>query len=119
MASARAQLEELKKPNPRYVLELHSIRSMIKEADNMDKGLKIVLGTRLQSSLVPSGDHLSGVSQPPQRPLPVGISPQSTQPTTLASTPGDELASSPKREIFDLEDLFDDEIRIAMDKLII
>ncbi len=43
MASAKSQLEELKKPNPRYVLELHTIRGMIQEADNMDKGLKAVL----------------------------------------------------------------------------
>jgi hypothetical protein len=34
MASARAQLEELKKLNPRYVLELCTIRGMIQEADN-------------------------------------------------------------------------------------
>ncbi len=43
MASAKSQLEELKKPNPRYALELHTIRGMIQEADNMDKGLKAVL----------------------------------------------------------------------------
>ncbi len=34
MASAKYQLEELKKPNPRYVLELHTIRQMIQEARN-------------------------------------------------------------------------------------
>ena len=51
MASARAQLEELRKPNPRYVLELHSIRGMIQEADNMDKGLMTVLDLRRPAHL--------------------------------------------------------------------
>ena len=43
MASTKFQLEESKKPNPRYVLELHTIRGMVQEADNMDKGLSYVL----------------------------------------------------------------------------
>jgi hypothetical protein len=47
MASAKFQLDESKKPNPRYVLELHTIRGMIQEADNMDKGLRTVLGFKL------------------------------------------------------------------------
>ena len=64
MASARAQLEELKKPNPRYVLELHTIRGMIQEADNMDKGLKTVLGIRSQGPMMPSAP------QPPPQPTP-------------------------------------------------
>ena len=42
MASVKVQMEELKKPNPRYVLELLTIRRMIQEVDNMDKGLKAV-----------------------------------------------------------------------------
>ena len=42
MVSTKRQLEELNKPNPQYVLELHTIRGMIQEADNMDKGLKAV-----------------------------------------------------------------------------
>ena len=67
MVSARAQLEELKKPNPRYVLELHTIRGMIQEADNMDKGLKTVLaglGIRSQGPMMPS------TPQPPPQPTP-------------------------------------------------
>jgi hypothetical protein len=117
MASARAQLEELEKPNPRYVLELHTIRGMVAEADNMDKGLKTVLGIRSQGPMIPSGGTLSGAPQPPPQPLSVGIPPQFTQPTTLAGTLEDELASSPKGNLSDLEDLFDDDVRIAMGKL--
>jgi hypothetical protein len=66
MVSARAQLEELKKPNPRYMLELHTIRGMIQEADNMDKGLKTVLGFRAQPSMMPSGGVPSAPQPPPQ-----------------------------------------------------
>ena len=47
MASTKAQLEEINKPNPRSVLELYTIRCMIREADNMDKGLRTVLGFKL------------------------------------------------------------------------
>src|SRR6266850_3020150 len=75
MASVRAQLEELEKPNPRYVLELHTIRGMIQEADNMDKGLRAVLGIRTQVSMMPSG----GVPSAPQ-PLPPPTSAVSTTP---------------------------------------
>ena len=64
MASARAQLGELEKPNRRYVLELHTIRGMIQEADNMDKGLKTVLGIRSPGSMMPS------VPQQPPQPAP-------------------------------------------------
>jgi hypothetical protein len=75
MASVRAQLEELEKPNPRYVLELHTIRGMIQEADNMDKGFRAVLGYRTQASVMPSG----GVPSAPQ-PLRLPTS-------TVSSTP--------------------------------
>ncbi|KAF8274769.1 hypothetical protein EI94DRAFT_1695884 [Lactarius quietus] len=44
MSSIKFQLEEYKKSNPRYVLELHTIRGMVQEVDNMDKGLRTVLG---------------------------------------------------------------------------
>jgi hypothetical protein len=43
MASTKFQLEENKKLNPRYLLELHTIKGMIQEADSMDKGLRTVL----------------------------------------------------------------------------
>lgn len=43
MASTKFQLEENKKLNPRYVLELHTIRGMIQEAGSMDKGLRTAL----------------------------------------------------------------------------
>jgi hypothetical protein len=39
MTSTKFQLEENKKLNPRYALELHTIRGMIQEADSMYKGL--------------------------------------------------------------------------------
>ena len=117
MASARAQLEELEKPNPRYVLELHTIRGMVTEAVNMDKGLKAVLCIRSQGSMIPSGGTLSGAPQLPTHPLLMGMAPQFTRPTTLDGTLGDEPASSPKGELSDLEDLSDEEVRTAMDEL--
>jgi hypothetical protein len=63
MASVKFQLEEFKKSTPRYVLELHTIRGMIQEADNMDKGLKAVI-QRTQARLMPLG----GVPSAPQPP---------------------------------------------------
>ncbi len=51
MASTKFQLEESKKPNPRYALELRTIRGMIQEADNMDKGLRTDLGLKLAGQL--------------------------------------------------------------------
>ena len=71
MASTKSQLEESKKPNPRYVLELHTIRGMIQEADNMDKGLRTVLGFKL------AAQGNAPVPQQPQQPPPMG-------PTTFA-----------------------------------
>lgn len=44
MASITFQLEESKKPNPRYVLELNTIREMKQKADSMDRGLRELLG---------------------------------------------------------------------------
>jgi hypothetical protein len=51
MVSTRAQLEELKTLNPRYVLELHTIRGMIQEADYMDKELKFGFGSRARDPM--------------------------------------------------------------------
>jgi hypothetical protein len=118
MASTRAQLEELKKPNPRYVLELHNIRGMIQEADNMDKGLKIVLGFRLPTPLlpVPSG-RIPSVLPPPLRPDYMGMPQPIAQPTTPAAIQGDGSIPSPEEAMSDEEGLFDEEVRIAMDKL--
>ncbi|KAH9012696.1 hypothetical protein EDB85DRAFT_2037195 [Lactarius pseudohatsudake] len=62
MASTKCQLEECKKPNPRYVLELHTIQGMIQEAENMDKGLRTVLGLKL------AAHGNSPVPQKPQQP---------------------------------------------------
>ncbi|KAH8979591.1 hypothetical protein EDB86DRAFT_2835793 [Lactarius hatsudake] len=62
MTSTKYQLEECKKPNPRYVLELHTIRGMCQEADSMDKGLRTVLGLRL------AAQGNSPVPQQPQQP---------------------------------------------------
>jgi hypothetical protein len=44
MAATKYQLGEVNKPNTRFILELHTIREMIQEADNVDKGLRAVLG---------------------------------------------------------------------------
>ncbi|KAH9057856.1 hypothetical protein EDB87DRAFT_975637 [Lactarius vividus] len=74
MASTKLQLEECKKPNPRYVLELHTIRGMIQEANNMDNGLRTVLGLRLATQ----GN--SPVLRQPQQPPPVGSSPSLPRP---------------------------------------
>ena len=68
MASTKVQLEELKKPDPRYVLELHTIRGMIQEADCMDKGLRAVLGIRSQAQMMPHGGTSSAPQPPPQPP---------------------------------------------------
>ena len=63
MVSTKFQLEESKKPNPRYVLELHTIRGMIQEADSMDKGLRTVLGFKLSAL-----GKAPAPQQPPQQP---------------------------------------------------
>ena len=47
MASVKTQIEELKKPNPRYIFELHTIRGMIQESDNLEEGLKQQIISRL------------------------------------------------------------------------
>ncbi|KAH9057853.1 hypothetical protein EDB87DRAFT_1628559 [Lactarius vividus] len=74
MASTKFQLEECKKPNPRYVLELRTIRGMIEEADNMDKGLRTVLGLQFAAKGNAPAPH-------PQQTLPVGPAPSFVQPT--------------------------------------
>jgi hypothetical protein len=117
MASTRAQLEELEKPNPRYVLELHTIRGMIQEADNMDKGLKAALGFGAQCPMMAPAAVPSG-SQLPPRPHFMEIPPQFTQlmiPTT--SKVDHESSPSLQRATNDWEDLFGEEVRIAMGKL--
>jgi hypothetical protein len=86
MASAKCQLEELKKSNPRYVLELHTIRGMIQEADNMDKGLKAVL-QKTQAMMAHSG--VPSAPQPPPQPPSASTSAlftQSVPPTAPAAT---------------------------------
>ena len=52
MAPVKFQLEELKKSNPRYVLELHTIQRMRQEADDIDSGLNVVL-QRTQAHIMP------------------------------------------------------------------
>ncbi|KAI9440232.1 hypothetical protein BJY52DRAFT_1217180 [Lactarius psammicola] len=74
MAPTKFQLEESKKPNPRYVLELPTIRGMVQEADNMDKGIRTVLGLELAAQGAP-------VPQQPQQPPSIGPTPSFTQPT--------------------------------------
>ena len=87
MASAKSQLEELKKPNPRYVLELHTIRGMIQEADNMDKGLKAVFQNPQAHMMAQSG--VPSAPQPPPPPPSASTSalfPQSVPPTAPPAT---------------------------------
>jgi hypothetical protein len=67
MVSAKVQLEELEKPSPRYMLELQTIRGMIQEADNMDKGLKAVL-QRVQAPIMPPRRKAAAKPKPPTRP---------------------------------------------------
>jgi hypothetical protein len=80
MAVARAQLEELEKPDPRHVLELNSIRGMIQEANNTDKRLKMALGIRMQGVM-----HSGGIPSAPQGTPP----PASTISTALFASPID------------------------------
>ena len=68
MVSAKSQLEELKKPNPRSVLELHTIRGMIREAENMDKGLKVVLQKTQQANVMAHCGVPLAPQPPPQPP---------------------------------------------------
>ena len=63
MAPTKFQLKESKKPNPRYVLDFHAIRKMVQEADNMDKGLRTVLGFKLSAL-----GKAPAPQQPPQQP---------------------------------------------------
>jgi hypothetical protein len=77
MVMAKVQLEELKKPNRRYALDLHTVRGMVQEADNMDKGLKAVLH-RIQVYRMPPDDVPSAPQYPPQL-LSMGIFPPSTE----------------------------------------
>jgi hypothetical protein len=110
MASVKVQIEEINKPNPRYVLELQIIRGMIQEADNMDKGLKAVLHKMR---------HMPhGVPSAPQSPLlSMGILPPSTQPRNPVPQPREESAPPPEGATTYREGLFDEAVRIAMSKL--
>jgi hypothetical protein len=116
MASAKSQLEELKKPNPRYVLELHTIRGMIQEADNMDKGLKAVL-QRIQAQTMPR-DGVPSAPQPPPRLDSILILPP---PTSERDPPQrddySEPVRSPEGAMSHREGLFDEEVGIAMSRL--
>jgi hypothetical protein len=116
MVSVRAQLEEFEKPDPRYVLELHTIRGMIQEADNMDKGLKTILGYGCPMK-APGGVVHSGLQLPP-RPHFMGAAPTLAQPVIPTTSQEDRKSiPSPVRAMSDWEDLFGEEVRIAMDKL--
>jgi len=125
MASVKVQLENLKKPNPRYVLELHTIRGMIQEAENMDKGLRTLLGARTYH---PPTIATSSSPWPPPPILPpppsMGIPPPPPPPpppfTRLdAPTASQAVPSAPplEGEMSPWEGLFQEEVRIAMSKL--
>jgi hypothetical protein len=105
MVSAKGQLDELKKPNPRYVLELDTIRGMAQEVDNMDKGLKAVLH-RMNVPITPGG--VPSASQPPPQLPSMGILPPSTQPANPDPPQRDESAPSLEGETSHREGLFDE-----------
>ena len=81
MAFTKFQLEESKKPNPRYILELRTIREMIQEADNIDKGLRTVL------DLKPATQGNAPVLQQLQKLNSMGHTPSFTQPVIPAVPP--------------------------------
>jgi len=125
MASVKVQLENIKKPIPRYVLELHRIRGMIQEAENMDKGLRTLLGTRTYH---PPTLTTSGGPWPPPPMLPpppsMGIPPLPPPPPLPFTRPGAPIVpqavpSAPplEGEMSPWEGLFQEEVRIAMSKL--
>jgi|SRR6267154_571859 len=115
MASAKYQLEELKQPNPRYVLELHTIRGMIQEADNMDKGLKAVL-QRIQVQPM-HRDNVPSTPQPPPRLDSIHIIPPPTSGRDPLQRDDSEPARSPEGAMSHREGLFDEEVRMAMSRL--
>jgi hypothetical protein len=53
MAATKFQVKEMRNPHPRCALDIHTIRGMIQEADNMDKGLQTILGSRVQPFMMP------------------------------------------------------------------
>jgi hypothetical protein len=116
MAPAKCQLEELKKPNPRYGLELYTIRGMIQEADNMDKGLKAVL-QRIQAQAVPRDGVPSAALQPPPRLDSILILPPPTSTRDPPQRDDSEPAQSPEGAVSHREGLFDEEVRMAMSSL--
>jgi hypothetical protein len=109
MAAVKLQIEELKKPNPRYVLELHTIRGMIQEVDNMDKGLKAVL--QKSQTHMPPGGFPSAPQSPPQPPSAVTTT-QFFPPANPDLPQGVEPAPSPEAMSHRLED-----VRISLGKL--
>ena len=108
MAAVKLQIEELKKPNPRYVLELHTIRGMIQEVDNMDKGLKAVL----QKTQGPTPGSVPSAPQPPPEPPSAVTTAQFAPPTNPNLPQGVESAPSPEAMSHRLEN-----VRISLGKL--
>ncbi|KAH9972697.1 hypothetical protein BGW80DRAFT_1312047 [Lactifluus volemus] len=53
MAATKYQLGEVNKRNPRFILGLYTIRVLTQEMDNLDKGLKAMLGVRVRPFVVP------------------------------------------------------------------
>ena len=94
MASTKFQLEESKKPNPRYLLEYHTIRGMVQEADNMDKGLRSILGFKLAAQ-----GNAPVPRSPQQPPFMSSITPSFTQSTPLVAIGGSRLPPTPFRQV--------------------
>ena len=103
-AAIKYQLEESKKLNPRIVLEHHTIRGMIQEADNMHKGLRTGLGLMSMAQgndpepQPPSMGPTSSFAQPaPPVTPPVTVSGSHLLPTTFfqAQVPGGSMTPTP------------------------
>ncbi|KAH9972706.1 hypothetical protein BGW80DRAFT_339810 [Lactifluus volemus] len=84
VASTRVQLEEMDKPNPRYILELHTILGMIQEAINTDNGLKTVLHLATPRPSIASSSGLAAPQAP--QPSPTLDSPASPSPMEVDET---------------------------------
>jgi hypothetical protein len=98
MASTKVQLEVMDKPNPRYILELHTIREMIQEADNMDKGLKTVLGVRPSASVIPgNGTPAPQPRQPPALATPAPFAPPA--PAVVSRPPAAHLQPGHRKKL--------------------
>lgn len=84
----------------------------------MDKGLRVVLGLKSPTPLLPtSSGHIPFVPQPQPRPLSMGIPRPIAEPTTPTAVQGDEPGPSPEEATSYREGFFHEAVIIAMEKL--